>query len=194
MRRLATAALVATLLGCSSLPAPRQADLFFEAGSFALAIAAYESFLDDHPTSEERQRVLFHLAVASSLITPSPELEARSPVSYLDQLLEEYPDSSYRHQAGALLGLYRELEQLRRDIAERTRILVQLLAGTSQLKADLSRLEGEKEGEIGQLDAQLEALRQRIRQRNAEIDAQQQQIARLRQELELLKKIDTGGR
>ena len=198
-RYVLPAALLALLLtssGCAtSRTGPEQADRFFTAGSFPLAIAAYERYLnEEQPSGEDRAYTLYRLAVAKTLSAPSVlEPDDSTPDEDLTVLIKEHPESAYRHEAQALLELLNTLARMRQDINERTARLEQWIGDASRLREDLTRLKGEKEGAIDSLDRELLALERAMQKRDDEIAAQKQQISRLIRELEKLKEIDTGG-
>ncbi len=187
------AALLWTSGGCTTHQrGPQHADELFARGAYSRAIVAYQAYLAAQPPREYQDHALFQLALAHAL-AKGPPMPMAQTITLLERLIQEFPHSPYLAPARLILALSHSLASLRQDVAVRAQMLEELRLNTSQLQADLTRLEGKKDGEIGKLDAQLRALRQEIRERTAELRARQEQIERLTNELEALKRIDTGS-
>lgn len=133
-RLLAGALLAGALASCAS-PRPEPvplADQLFARRQYAAATEAYERQLADAPDGPGADRALFYLALAAS----APELGsdgARRAANGLRQLIERFPDSSYRASAEILLALHRrqqelaaQLDRLRRSAATLERQLEEL--------------------------------------------------------------------
>lgn len=179
------------LIGCATNPpAVPAADQYFAERDFGRAARAYENLLALPPAEvTARDRVMFRLALSYSSQSEAPDL--RRTARLFEALIEAYPDSEYVPAAQLMLELWDDLSSLRGEVAERTRLIEQLIAGSRTLQGSLADLEARKSREVGLLDRQLAELSRQYRDRTAEVADLEQQLEQLRDELEELKRIDT---
>lgn len=158
-------------LACHSkprTPAPpnyyQTAETSFEAGDYAAALAAYETYLRQNPAAPNRDRALFRIGLGLALAS-APLSDLSRSMESLKRLVNDFPLSQYRPQAELILKLEEELSRNQTQISE----------SESQLQG----LTGDRE----RLQKETEKLRAEVSQRDA-------RIKQLRNELEQLKKID----
>ncbi len=178
----ATAALLALLVSCA--PALRRADVLFEAGDLAGAAPAYEAALSARPGARASARTLYRMGVARA----TPGTAAYDPAQArqaFGRLVKQYPGSAYAAKSAlplALLGLIQEAslqrEALAREMKDRE--------GALQARAAAS------EDEAKGLRDERDRAQAQIKQLKAKVAEQDQAIARLRKEMEMLKRIDLG--
>jgi two-component system sensor histidine kinase GlrK len=96
-------------------------DAHFERGDFPAASDAYETWLAQAPLGPPEDQVLFRMALMRTL-PGSPIRDARRARRYFTDLVERYPQSPLRAAADYLLGLQREVEELRHQLEEIKRI------------------------------------------------------------------------
>jgi outer membrane protein assembly factor BamD (BamD/ComL family) len=105
----------------------------FQAGDFAAAVRAYNSFLQLHPSSPSGDRALFRLALAQA--TPgSSAYDPPGSAQALRRLLAGYPQSPLRPQAELLLRLQEEVSKLRADLGKRDERVKELARELERLK------------------------------------------------------------
>jgi hypothetical protein len=113
----------------SPLEAPDRA---FAAGNYDEAARGYENYLRG-TSGGLRDQALFHLALTYAL-RPAPATDWPHAMATLKQLLEEYPDSTFRAQANLILGLRADLDQAASDVRQREQRLKQLTTELDRLK------------------------------------------------------------
>ena len=129
-----------------STPAPPPPNYFemaeehFETGDYASAVDAYNAYLRDNPSADNRDRVLFRLAMSHAL-PGSPVRDLPRAMELFGQLASAFPQSPFTTQTEFLLRLQAEVDQLRSDLTtrdERIRALTQELERLKQI--DMRRL------------------------------------------------------
>jgi outer membrane protein assembly factor BamD (BamD/ComL family) len=107
----------------------------FVAGNYEEAGRAYENFLRTGPAQENARRheALFYLALTFAL-RPAPATDWQRAVTIFKQLVDEYPDSSFRVQANLILALRSEVDQAAGEVRQRDQRLKQLTTELDRLK------------------------------------------------------------
>jgi len=168
MTRSTAWTLVATALlaGCAS--GLKEADRSFASGDYLQAAAAYETYVDRHPTAADADDALFRLALAYTV--PESRVYDRSrAAATLELLVKRHPQSPHRPAAGVLLGLLGRLDEVEAEAARTSeRLAAAETAGVEAKKAH---------------DEQVARLR-------ASLTESEAQARRLRDELNRLKSID----
>jgi hypothetical protein len=168
-------ALVFTV-ACS--PAFRKADALFDAGDLGKAAPAYEEALAKSPTGGASARSLYRLGTARA----TPGTGAFDPAKAreaFELLVKTYPGSDYAVRASLVLALLDRLdaaEARHRALARELDQAKDRLAATGSESADLK--------------AELDRQRAAATQLQGKAAEQALQIARLKHELEMLKRID----
>jgi hypothetical protein len=176
------AAVLALVLMAACSPAFRKADAFFDAGDLGKAAPAYEDALAKGPTGGVSARSLYRLGTARA----TPGSDAFDPAKArqaFDLLVKTHPGSDYAVRASLILAL---LDQL--DAADdRHRALAK------ELDQAKERLEATG-SESADLKAELDRQRATATQLQGKTAEQALLIARLKHELEMLKRIDLAPR
>ena len=89
----------------------------FRARNYVKAAKHYEDYLEAHPTSANRDVVLFRLGL--SLAMDSSVKNMRRAEEFLKRLVTEFPGSPYKGPAEFILGLQSQVESLKEDIKEK---------------------------------------------------------------------------
>jgi hypothetical protein len=105
----------------------------FYAGRYQQAALSFETFLDNNPQAENRDRAWFLMGLARAMADGSARSQLQSE-SALKQLISEFPDSPYRRQAEYILDLKTEIERLRADVRKRNQIIKELDEELKRLK------------------------------------------------------------
>lgn len=185
----------------------QQGDAYFEAGDYAKAIEAYETYLSGRSSAKNQDRILFQLALAY-LMPDGGAYDPGRARERLERLIALFPKSPYRPQAKAMLKLNREVEKLRSEVAWREDRIRSLERDIEALKSDADQkqrqkeaLEGElerhkraSEGRIASLQSELERLRREVERLRYSLGDREAQIKSLRKELDQLKRIDIERR
>ena len=140
-------------------------------GDYARAADAYETYLRQDAPTGNQDRALFRLALIYA-VAKSPIRDLPKALNLLEELVNRFPDSSFKPQAEFVLDIERELETLRSNVSNRDERIREL----SQEASRVLDLEGE-----------LEKLRSDVSRRD-------ERIRELSQELESLKRIDMQRR
>lgn len=179
----ALAALLALLVSCA--PALRRADVLFEAGDLAGAAPAYEAALSAQPGDRASARTLYRMGVARATAGTAAYDPAKARRAF-ERLVQQYPGSGYAAKASlplALLGLIQEAAEQREALAREVRDR----EGALQARAAAS------EDEAKGLRDERDRAQAQVKQLKAKVAEQDQAIARLRKEMEMLKRIDLGS-
>jgi len=110
-----------------------QADRAFTAGSYDEAIQAYESALLLAPSGERRDEALFRLGVCYVLRSNSNSDWQRARTT-LQQLINDYPNSSLKPPALVILSLRSRADELSGNIKAREQAMKQLSIELEKLK------------------------------------------------------------
>jgi hypothetical protein len=100
-------------------------DRSFQTGDYGQAVVALEAFLNSHPESEDRDRVLFQLG-ASYALADNSSRNPRQAENIFRQLIAEYPESRYWPHAVLILDLHGRIENLQSDVKARDEKIRQL--------------------------------------------------------------------
>lgn len=107
---------------------------YYEAGDYAQAAQAYQSYLRNNPSAANQDKVLFRLAMAHAF-PESPVRNLPKAMQLLQQLVRLFPQSSpFKPQAEFLLRLQEEVERLRANISERDERIRELTRELERLK------------------------------------------------------------
>ena len=179
------------LVGCST-SVSRRADRYFEQGDLSRAVAAYEEVVSSQPVGPLRSRSLFFLA----LLYGSPE----GPVQDFDraqelfvQLVEENPGSSYASMVARSLFLERRLEELQDQVEELRAKASRFQNALAAARRDLDARELElaaRADELREREADLRGLKEELTKTLGEKENREEQMKRLTEALDLLKRID----
>jgi outer membrane protein assembly factor BamD (BamD/ComL family) len=108
-------------------------------GNYDEAVRGYESYLLADPPGPNRDEALFHLGLTLAL-RPSPAGDWKRAVATFNQLVTEYPNSSFRAPASLILSLRAELERGVADARQREQRIKQLTTELDRLtKIDAER-------------------------------------------------------
>jgi tetratricopeptide (TPR) repeat protein len=117
------------------------AELSFARGDYESAVLVYSRFLDNYPEAEERDRVLFHLAMAHAL--PSSPLYSPGEAEDLLKRLVENSKGPYAAEAEQVLRLTAQIRRLRAENLGKNDEIERLSAELEKLKAiDLKKGSG----------------------------------------------------
>lgn len=144
-------------------------DQYFDAADYPNAAASYTEYLRGSLSAPDRDRVLFRLALIHAF-PANPAQDSQQAMSFLRDLLNQYPQSPFRPQAHILLEFQQEIERLRSEIS----------------------LREERIGELTQQVARLEQVE--LEKLRADVNRREERIQQLTQELERLKQIDMERR
>jgi septal ring factor EnvC (AmiA/AmiB activator) len=172
MRKRTGAALLATLVlalvGCASgMP---DADRAFEAGDYSLAVALYAA-RSARGASRLDERTMFRSGLACAL-APSPVGDPAVAAKRFEDLDRRFPAGRFHAQAELYLGLARQAEVLKEELAEAARTATEGSAKMGGLLAEIKTHELELE---------------RVRALLREVE---QRLHRLEDELAAIKRID----
>ncbi len=188
---LAALTMQLAIAGCiTTAPLANPADQLYDNRDFAAAAAAYEISLEPPVASlEAGDRLMFRLGLSLAL-APGRQQWQRAG-EWFSRLIDSYPESQYRPAAELFLALGEDLDRLRSAVRTRTLFIERLIEGSRALQESLAELEERKNREINLLDRQLTQLSRQFKVRAMELAESEQQLERLREELEQLKRIDT---
>jgi tetratricopeptide (TPR) repeat protein len=120
-----------------SLPEPPSffdvGEKYFDAGDYANAAQAYQTYLRSSASSPDQDRALFRLALTRAL-PGSPVRDLPQAMSLLRQLVTRFPQSSLRPQAESLLGLQGEIDKLQTDVGKKDDRIRELTQELERLK------------------------------------------------------------
>ena len=167
----ALAAAVFLAGGCATTP---EFHRHYEEGRFAEAVEAYRA--DSTLAGEER--TIFRAGVARLLLARGRQGE-RAAGELFRRLLERHPRTSYAPQARLFLSQIERREELRRELARARRQAEVLRGRVEWIRGRLTEARGREDS----LSTRLSDLVTRLRRQEAD-------CARLREELERLKRID----
>lgn len=119
-----------------------QAELYSEQKAFIQALKIYESILENYPQNQWGDEALFNIGCIYLYYT-NPEKDFEKAQIYLEQIIEEYPESPYLKPTLGILAVLNTLKLKEKEIAE-------------------------TEQEIAIQQKEIEALRQRIKNSQAE--------------------------
>ena len=109
------------------------ADLSFARGDFEAAVLIYARFLENYPEAEERERVLFHLAMAHAL--PSSSLYSPAKAEEMLNGLVQQSKGAYAAEAQQVLRLTAQIRRLRAENTGKGEEIDRLTAELEKLKA-----------------------------------------------------------
>ena len=110
-----------------------QADRAFTAGSYDDAILAYESALLLAPSGERRDEALFRLSICY-VLRNSGNSDWQRARTTLQQLINDYPNSSLKPPALVILSLRTRADELSGNIKAREQAMKQLSIELEKLK------------------------------------------------------------
>jgi len=131
----------------------------FDAGEYAPAADAFQTYLRGSPAAPDRDRALFRLALTHEF-PESPVHDSAQALAELQELLNTYPNSPLRPQAELVLQLHGEADLLRAEVQAREQRIAELTGQLEQLQT----------GELEQLRADVSQREQRIQQLTEELD------------------------
>lgn len=184
---------LALLLHTSAcMPPLAREDRSFDGGDLGGSLAGYEAFLATHARAPERPRILFQLAMLYG--TPeAPQHDPGRAEQLLLTLIEEYPGSPWASWVARSRHLERRIPELEAELGAAELRISELTAEIARAEAEAEGLRGtlrESDARLGETRRQLEDLRISFGQAVSQVESRQQQLERLREALELLKKID----
>jgi hypothetical protein len=185
--RGAVAATVLVVSGCASA-ARRDADVRFVRGDAAGAAAAYEALLDTPLGPVEEDVVLLRAATSHALANLERGDFARSR-ELLGELAARHPSSPHGPTARLLLALLDQLDAQTAGLAEARSTADELLARARRQKQTQEAAVGSA-GELELLRQSLAELERQIQRLQSETRSREAELAKLRQEIEMLKAID----
>ncbi len=106
---------------------------YFESSEYGKAAEAYEQYLSESPAAGNRDRALFHLALAYSFLD-SPVRDLQRAIRTFRRLVTAFPESPHRREAEVILSLQNSAERLRADVRERDERIKALNNELEQLK------------------------------------------------------------
>ncbi len=113
-------------------PAPLdEADRAFTAGNYDEAARGYDSYLHQTFSGGLRDQALFRMALAYAL-RPAPDWPRASLL--LKQLMDEFPNSSFKPAANLIMSLHSEMDQLVAGSQQRDQRIRQLTTELDRLK------------------------------------------------------------
>ena len=187
-----TVLLAVATVSCVSLRVEN--DRWFEVGAWSRAYEGYTLYLEQNPNAKDRDRVLFRLG----LIQAAPHSELFDPMQaqvLFDQLVRELPRSEWRVPAALIRDFGRAVMRLEQQAAiERDRLLA-LEGQASSCHEALLQVEVAQRGWIDALrtglDQERDACDQTLATLRSMVSRHQNEIGRLNEALDALKRIDT---
>lgn len=169
----------------------------FAEGNYANASRDYEHYLELVPSGGAGDQALFQLGIIYSV--PEARLVDWPKASgYLNRLVTEFPQSSFKPAAQLILSARDQSAQLSRDVARLTDEATQLRADAAQLRAEATQLRADNaqlRNNSTQLNDQLARLKvEAADQLQLEVDKRERTIKQLNTELERLYRIDAERR
>jgi outer membrane protein assembly factor BamD (BamD/ComL family) len=165
----------------------------FKSGDYSGAVQAFERYLERNPEAEDRDYVMFRLAMSLAL-EGSPAYDPQRSTQVLKELSVQHPESPWVVPAQMILDLKSQLQQ-------QDAVIAQTEARTAQLSAELAaanRQEAEWRAQLQQLEQtttqESKQKEMKLRQLRASLEETTQRIRKLTAELEALKKIDLQRR
>jgi hypothetical protein len=110
-----------------------QAERAFAAGNYDEAIRGYENFLLVSATAQQRDEALFRLGLCY-LLRNNGSSDWQRGKSTLQQLINDYPDSSLKRPAAVILSLRSQVDELAGNIKAREQSMRQLSLELERLK------------------------------------------------------------
>lgn len=190
MKNASTGSERALLVSCLVLMsactgAALQADRYFSRGDYPHAAASYEASMAAAGQTPLAARSLYRLAIARA--TPGTEaFDPAKAAAAFEELLKRYPASEYAREAALPSALVRELNASSAKLGD-------LLRDRDQAKAQLDALarSSQEDGRI--LRQELEDRKAQVVQLRARVAEQEQAVARLKVQIEQIKRIDLSG-
>ncbi len=173
------------LLSSACSGAAIQADRYFAHGDYINAAAAYEAAMGAKGQEAPTARTLYRLAISRG----TPGTAAFDPVKAIqafDDLSKQYPGSSYARDAVFPAALLKELLTSADRKASLQRDLDQ-----AQAKLDALTRSSQEDGQ--NLRREMEDRKAQVLQLKAKVTEQEQALARLKAQMEQLKRIDLGA-
>jgi tetratricopeptide (TPR) repeat protein len=170
-----------------TFPAPtlEVAEAFYGAGDYAGATQAYETYLKENPSAEDRDKALFRLAMSYALLGNSPE-SFRKAQNLLRTLFTQFPRSQYKPEAQYILSLQADIDRMKVDIREKD----DLIREQSEAPPQVEKVTGAKDRVNRAGDKALREKDKALREKDKIIQEKEEKILKLTQELERMKKID----
>ena len=173
------------ILSAACSGAAKQGDRFFALGDYANSAAAYEASMGAKGEVAPTARTLYRLAIARG--TPGTSaFDPAKAVQTFDDLSKRYPASSYTREAALPASLLKELAASMDRKASLQRDLEQ-----AQAKLEALALSSQEDGQ--NLRRELEDRKAQVLQLKARVGEQEQALARLKAQMEQLKRIDLGA-
>lgn len=172
-----------SLAACSG--AAIQADRYFSRGDYPQAAASYEASMAAAGQTPPAARSLYRLAIARA--TPGTEAyDLEKAAAAFEELSKRYPSSDYAREAALPSALVRELSASSGKLADLRRSL-------EQAKAQLDALARSSQEDGRNLRQELEDRKAQVLQLKARVAEQEQNLARLKAQIEQIKRIDLSA-
>jgi len=108
-----------------------EADRAFNAGSYDEACREYENYLRLYPDATQRDQALFRLGLGYAL---RPAADWQRASSAFRQVVEGFPNSSFKPPSNLILSLHSEVDQLSANTQQRDQRIRQLTTELDRLK------------------------------------------------------------
>lgn len=176
---------VITLALGSAACASSQFDRYFDDRRYAEAAQAFE----EDPALHDNDESLYRAGVMHA-IPDSPVYQPDVARNLFVRLLDAFPGSSHAHEARSMLSLLNEMDRIGEDAVNRQheleRQVAELTSELQQLKHQVTWLEDRFETQ----ESQITDLFRIVSERLAELRRKDDDIRRLREEIERLQEID----
>jgi hypothetical protein len=167
-------------------PTREVAEGSYGAGDYAGATQAYETYLKENPSAEDRDKALFRLAMSYALSGNDPE-NFRKAQNLLRALFIQFPRSQYKPEAQYILSLQADIDRMRVDIREKDDLIREQSEAPSPKRVNVP---GEKDKISRATNKALREKDKALREKDRIIQEKEERILKLTQELERMKKID----
>ena len=168
----------------------------FAAGDYTGAAHDYQRYLELAPAGDSRDHALFHLGLIYSL--PEPERQDWTRASgYLRNVVNEFPQSSYKPTAQLILSMRDQATELSMEIAKLTAESTQLRNEGTRLRNEVTQLQDDAallRTNSTALTNQIATLKAEADRVGLELDKRDQKIRELNNALERLVRIDSERR
>ncbi len=173
-------------------PSAEAADRHFKAGEYLGAAQAYEAFLNANPKAQNRDRILFRLAISYALAGGEPE-NFRKSLSLLRTVFIQFPDSEYKAETEYILSLQTDIDRLRVDLREKSDLVREQNDVLEQQAAALASRDKsilDRDKLLKDKDRLLREKERALAERDKSMGEMEDKLLKLSQELEQMKKID----
>lgn len=177
-------------------PGADSAEKHFKAGEYLGAAQAYEAYLNANPKVQERDKILFRLAISYALAGGEPE-NFRKAQNLLRTIFTQFPDSGYKAEIEYILSLQTDIDRLRVDLREkgdRVHEQDEVIQQQSATLADKDKTIQERDKAIREKERLLREKERVLNDRNKALEEMEDKVLKLTEELERMKKIDLERR